>query len=276
MSLEKVIISEFRKYIIDCDRDIQRKFNEYLDKYPYLMFNPFETQSDVNLGFYIGFTQRILQQYEMKQPEVWVETDSNETNVFYLYSYYAEIVSSMTLEGYLFVKTSDIEKIYIEPVSLDMVAQLPTVQYLDANELTYSVFEYLNRDDLTQEIENMVSKYTTTLISNGSLRIELIYDDTSTNAVRGTRIGKVTIRVVHNDVVLGYISKRGHDLCLINTYVIERKEWNDLMQKIVDGSGIRDIMCNEVVTMNPDIDCDVYFPVPGFTLRNFGTLKGTK
>ncbi|AXC39105.1 UNVERIFIED_ORG: hypothetical protein [Escherichia phage CMSTMSU] len=112
-----------------------------------------------------------------------------------------------------------------------MVAQLPTVQYLDANELTYSVFEYLNRDDLTQEIENMVSKYTTTLISNGSLRIELIYDDTSTNAVRGTRIGKVTIRVVHNDVVLGYISKRGHDLCLINTYVIERKEWNDLMQK---------------------------------------------
>ena len=276
MSLEKVIISEFRKYIIDCDRVTQRKFNEYLDKYPYLMFNPFETQSDVNLGFYIGFTQRILQQYEMKQPEVWVETDSNETNVFYLYSYYAEIVSSMTLEGYLFVKTSDIEKIYIEPVSLDMVAQLPTVQYLDANELTYSVFEYLNRDDLTQEIENMVSKYTTTLISNGSLRIELIYDDTSTNAVRGTRIGKVTIRVVHNDVVLGYISKRGHDLCLINTYVIERKEWNDLMQKIVDGSGIRDIMCNEVVTMNPDIDCDVYFPVPGFTLRNFGTLKGTK
>lgn len=276
MSLEKVIISEFRKYIIDCDRDIQRKFNEYLDKYPYLMFKPFETQTDVNLGFYIGFTQRILQQYEMKQAEVWVETDSSEANVFYLYSYYAEIVSSMTLEGYLFVKTSDIEKIYIEPVSLDMVAQLPTVQYLDANELTYSVFEYLNRDDLTQEIENMVSKYTTTLISNGSLRIELIYDDTSTNAVRGTRIGKVTIRVVHNDVVLGYISKRGHDLCLINTYVIERKEWNDLMQKIVDGSGIRDIMCNEVVTMNPDIDCDVYFPVPGFTLRNFGTLKGTK
>ncbi len=276
MSLEKVIISEFRKYIIDCDRDTQRKFNEYLDKYPYLMFKPFETQSDVNLGFYIGFTQRILQQYEMKQAEVWVETDSNETNVFYLYSYYAEIVSSMTLEGYLFVKTSDIEKIYIEPVSLDMVAQLPTVQCLDANELTYSVFEYLNRDDLTQEIENMVSKYTTTLISNGSLRIELIYDDTSTNAVRGIRIGKVTMRVVHNDVVLGYISKRGHDLCLINTYVIERKEWNDLMQKIVDGSGIRDIMCNEVVTMNPDIDCDVYFPVPGFTLRNFGTLKGTK
>lgn len=276
MSLEKVIISEFRKYIMDCDRDIQRKFNEYLDKYPYLMFNPFETKTDVNIGFYIGFTQRILQQYEMKQAEVWVETDSSETNVFYLYSYYAEIVSSMTLEGYLFVKTSDIEKIYIEPVSLDMVAQLPTVQYLDANELTYSVFEYLNRDDLTQEIENMVSKYTTTLISNGSLRIELIYDDTSTNAVRGTRIGKVTIRVVHNDVVIGYISKRGHDLCMINAYVIERKEWNDLMQKIVDGSEIRDIMSNETVIMNPDIDCDVYFPVPGFTLRNFSNLKGTK
>lgn len=276
MSLEKLIISEFRKYIMDCDRDIQRKFNEYLDKYPYLMFNPFETQTDVKLGFYIGFTQRILQQYEMKQAEVWVETDSNETNVFYLYSYYAEIVSSMTLEGYLFVKTSDIEKIYIEPVSLDMVAQLPTIQQMDANELTYSVFEYLNRDDLTQEIENMVESYTSTLISNGSLRIELIYDDTSTNAVRGTRIGKVTIRVVYNDLVLGYISKRGHDLCMINAYVIDRKEWNDLMQKIVDGSGIRDIMSNETVIMNPDIDCDVYFPVPGFTLRNFGKLKGTK
>ncbi|EMR6005992.1 hypothetical protein WJW27_002692 [Escherichia coli] len=276
MSLEKLIISEFRKYIMDCDRDIQRKFNEYLDKYPYLMFNPFETQTDVKLGFYIGFTQRILQQYEMKQAEVWVETDSNETNVFYLYSYYAEIVSSMTLEGYLFVKTSDIEKIYIEPVSLDMVAQLPTIQQMDANELTYSVFEYLNRDDLTQEIENMVASYTSTLISNGSLRIELIYDDTSTNAVRGTRIGKVTIRVVHNDVVLGYISKRGHDLCMINAYVIDRKEWNDLMQKIVDGSGIRDIMSNETVIINPDIDCDVYFPVPGFTLRNFGKLKDTK
>lgn len=276
MSLEKLIISEFRKYIMDCDRDIQRKFNEYLDKYPYLMFNPFETQTDVKLGFYIGFTQRILQQYEMKQAEVWVETDSNETNVFYLYSYYAEIVSSMTLEGYLFVKTSDIEKIYIEPVSLDMVAQLPTIQQMDANELTYSVFEYLNRDDLTQEIENMVASYTSTLISNGSLRIELIYDDTNTNAVRGTRIGKVTIRVVHNDVVLGYISKRGHDLCMINAYVIDRKEWNDLMQKIVDGSGIRDIMSNETVIINPDIDCDVYFPVPGFTLRNFGKLKDTK
>lgn len=276
MSLEKLIISEFRKYIMVCDRDIQRKFNEYLDKYPYLMFNPFETQTDVKLGFYIGFTQRILQQYEMKQAEVWVETDSNETNVFYLYSYYAEIVSSMTLEGYLFVKTSDIEKIYIEPVSLDMVAQLPTIQQMDANELTYSVFEYLNRDDLTQEIENMVASYTSTLISNGSLRIELIYDDTSTNAVRGTRIGKVTIRVVHNDVVLGYISKRGHDLCMINAYVIDRKEWNDLMQKIVDGSGIRDIMSNETVIINPDIDCDVYFPVPGFTLRNFGKLKDTK
>lgn len=276
MSLEKLIISEFRKYIMDCDRDIQRKFNEYLDKYPYLMFNPFETQTDVKLGFYIGFTQRILQQYEMKQAEVWVETDSNETNVFYLYSYYAEIVSSMTLEGYLFVKTSDIEKIYIEPVSLDMVAQLPTIQQMDANELTYSVFEYLNRDDLTQEIENMVASYTSTLISNGSLRIELIYDDTGINAVRGTRIGKVTIRVVHNDVVLGYISKRGHDLCMINAYVIDRKEWNDLMQKIVDGSGIRDIMSNETVIINPDIDCDVYFPVPGFTLRNFGKLKDTK
>lgn len=276
MSLEKVIISEFRKYIMDCDRDVQRKFNEYLDKYPYLMFNPFEVDNDLYLGFYIGFTYRILHKDEMKQSEIWVETDSAESNVFYLYTYYAEIVRDMTPDGCLFVQSSDIERIYVEPVSLDMVAQLPTIQQLGAEELTYSVFEYLNRDDLTQEIDKMVSKYTSSLISDGKLRLELIFEDTSINPVRGVTIGNVTIRVVYDNEVLGYISKRGHDLCIISTFVISRKKWNDLMQKIVDGSKIRDIICNDMVIMNPDVDCDVYFPVPGFTRENFSKLKDTK
>lgn len=274
MSLEKLIISEFRKYIIDCDRDVQRKFNEYLDKYPYLMFHPFETNANFHLGFYIGFTNRILNKDEMERSDIWVETDASDSNVFYLYTYYAEIVKTMTLDGYLFVKSSDIEKIYIEPVTLDMVAQLPTIKQLPASTLTYSVFEYINRDDLNSEIETMVEIYTDTLITDGSLRIELIYDDTYHNSTRNYVSGRVTIRVVYNDTVLAYIYKRGHDLCIIKHYVICRKNWNDLMQKIVDGSEIRDIINNDMVMIDPDNDCDIYFAVPGYTHHCFNKLQG--
>lgn len=272
MSIPKIIISEFRNYLLECDRDIQRKFNEYLDKYPYLMFDPFILQTDDDshqTGFHIGFTNRILKAEEMPKSDVWVETDSSESNVFYVYTPYADVVHFLCDGGYLFVASKDIEPLLIEPVPLSMVEVVPTIKTLGSEVLIYSVLNYINNDSITHEVEDMIDDYITSLIDEGSVRVELIYNDSFTNTIRRTLHGKQTIRIVHENTAIGYISKSGYDLSINKEYVVDLKLWNDLMQKIVDGSEIRDIINNTTVIIDENVDCDVYFAVPGITKHTY-------
>ena len=258
---------------MSCDREIQRKFNEYLKKYPYIMFDPFEVDVEDNIsgganGLYIGFTQRILNADELINSDIWVETDANESNVFYLYSPYAHVIQNFGTNKCVFISTSTFPELDIEPAPFSYAENLPVLKADNTNGFMVAVLEFINREDVTNECEEMLEDVVKRLIESNDLALDVIFEDLQYNP-NNVPIGKVTTRVTYMSNVLGYIYTSGYSLHKSETYVYDLAKWNDLMQFVVDNSGVRDIINSTVKVINPTDDCDIYFAVPKYTEKVF-------
>lgn len=264
MDIEELVLSEFRKYIASCDRSVIRSFNEYLLKYNVLMFVPMflddkSTEEDVPKTLYIAFCHRKLNMDEYEHADIWTETDANETNTFYLYSPLANVVYTTETKA-LFIESSKIEPVYLEPVPFSTVDKFPKVGESPDGLMEYLVLDYMECDRITSEVEELITSAINVLMTK-SLEVYDIYQDIYVTS-KCIPSGECTSVIKFNAEILGFVRCKGYDLYNREIYVFDKTKWNDLMQLIVDNSGVRDIIHSSVHVIDVTKDCDVYFKIP--------------
>ncbi len=259
MCIEKTLKDNLVKYLMNCDRDVRRKFNGYLKRYPYIMFCPIKINNDEEHDcLHIGFTYRVLNKSELSESDVWIETDAHETNVFYLYTPYAEIVHNIC--DAVFISTDEFPKLYIKPAPLKVAINAPSVGEDVFGTIQYCVEEHLDRE-ISIEMADMLAEAVSECTA---LESYLIYDKSYYN-LNNIVEGEITVCIKYNSEVIGFVHCKGHDLYRKNISVVDLQKWNQVMDLIIDNSGVNDILVKQYRVINPKDDCDLYFPVQGVT-----------
>lgn len=269
MSMKDKLKGKLIDYISGISRKNRRKFNDYLKKYPYIMFYPsIDTNSEKELPYFmIGFSKYNPQisKGNVREAHSLIESDEHDNNIFYVYSDLA-----LMIDESLYIETKEFDEIYISHAPLEIALNSPVLEKAKTHELMYSLTDYFRLDHLSYGVYELMEERISEL---PELSLDVIFKDIKK---AGARVyGRMTQRVSFNSEVLGFLSLSGYDISSVETYIIDEQKWADMMNYIADKIDLRKYLDKPYKVLNPDDDCDIHFAVPGVNGFKYDTNQKT-
>ncbi|QOE32619.1 hypothetical protein CPT_Muenster_447 [Klebsiella phage Muenster] len=263
MSLELKLKKLLLKYVQELPRLHRREFNSGLKKYPYIMFYPeLEEKPDgkVHALLQIGFSKST---YKIKKGDTheaftFLETGNyNNDNIFYIDSPLAYIFDEA-----LYISTADIEEVHISKAPVELAINANVLRKADTYAFFYALTDFFSIQSIpygmSEDIEKSISDIP-------ELNIEVIFEDIRIFDNSKRKHGKITERVKFNNECIGFFSLSGLDILSVKTVVLDEKKWSEMMNFVREKVNLESLLDKPYTVLEPDVDCDVYFSVPGVT-----------
>lgn len=270
MSLLHKLTLGLHTYIQKQDRDTRRVFIDSLEQYKYIMIYPMHEDDDgreeccINACFMVGFTNtdHYTRLNNDAEAYAWLET-KNDENVFYIYSPYVDLCDKI-----YYISTADFPQIMVSPAPLELAINAPSIGEADPYTIAYHVYDYLG-DSYQKSFDTILAD---TIKNIPEIEHYVIFNDTYKNE-RGIGYGRVTEIVKYKSEVLAFITKSGYDLCKVECFLMDHDKWSNFIEMIIVKSNIRDELYPKYEVIDPNKDCDIYFPVPGINGYYFNTER---
>lgn len=270
MSLLHKFTRGLHTYIQYQTRDTRRVFIDSLEKYKYIMIYPMHNDDDgredccKNTCFMIGFTNtnHYTRLNDDASAYAWLETEYDE-NVFYLYSAYADVCDKI-----YYINTSDFPEVTVSPAPLSLAINAQNIGDGDPYTIAYHVYDYIG-DSYQKSFDEILVN---TIKNIPEIEHYVIFNDTYHNE-RKIGYGRVTEIIKYKSEVLAFFTKSGYDLCKIECFPIDYNKWSNFIELIIVKSNIRDKLYPKYKVIDPNKDCDIYFPVPGVNGYYYNTER---
>ena len=257
--IKKTLADKTRALYIKCgDRDDFRIFNANLEKYKYMSFYPYFDEDEDDEVLYttpsimIGFSD-CDSTGPMSRQDAYNANMGNDDDMIFVDCALAYMLN----EERVVISTSEIEPIYISPISWDTVLQAESIGEPDLGDICDPLLCYMREGSAPYEFDEYIIDF---MKNQDKVKLKLIFRDGTLSDTR-----KTTLVYFHDEFVAA-LKHTGYDGCNCDVYAFDEEKWFSTLEHIKNESGVDKLFERSIVNlMDTTRNADEFLFVPGVT-----------